>query len=58
LPGDVTNRMFGNPDIPPEAIEQAKERLGLNDPSWCNTPAGGATSHSDWECRSPNTPSR
>ncbi|HNT73587.1 MAG TPA: ABC transporter permease subunit [Anaerolineae bacterium] len=32
MPGDVTNRMFGNPDIPPEAIEQAKERLGLNDP--------------------------
>ncbi len=32
MPGDVTNRMFGNPDIPPEAIENAKERLGLNDP--------------------------
>lgn len=32
MPGDVTNRMFGNPDIPPEAIEKAKEKLGLNDP--------------------------
>ncbi|MBN2005300.1 MAG: ABC transporter permease [Anaerolineae bacterium] len=32
MPGDVTNRMFGNPDIPPEAIERAKESLGLNDP--------------------------
>ncbi len=32
MPGDVTNRMFNNPDIPPEAIERAKESLGLNDP--------------------------
>ncbi len=32
MPGDVTNRMFNNPDIPPEAVERAKESLGLNDP--------------------------
>jgi peptide/nickel transport system permease protein len=32
MPGDVTSRMFGNPDIPPEVIEQTRERLGLNDP--------------------------
>ncbi len=32
MPGDVTNRMFGNPDIPQKVIEQTRERLGLNDP--------------------------
>ncbi|HOU15255.1 MAG TPA: ABC transporter permease [Anaerolineae bacterium] len=32
MPGDVTNRMFGNPDIPPEAIANAKKKLGLDDP--------------------------
>lgn len=32
MPGDVTNRMFNNPDIPPEAIERARRSLGLDDP--------------------------
>jgi len=32
MPGDVTSRMFGNPDIPPEVIEKTRERLGLADP--------------------------
>lgn len=32
MPGDVTSRMFGNPDIPPEVIQKTRERLGLTDP--------------------------
>lgn len=32
MPGDVTNRMIMNPDIPAAAREQMQEALGLNDP--------------------------
>lgn len=32
MPGDVTNRMFNNPNIPPESIQKAREALGLDDP--------------------------
>lgn len=32
MPGDVTNRMLNNPDIPPEMRERTQEALGLNDP--------------------------
>lgn len=32
MPGDVTNRMLNNPDIPPELRERTQEALGLNDP--------------------------
>ena len=32
MPGDITNRMLNNPDIPYEVIEQTREALGLNDP--------------------------
>ncbi|MFN2283470.1 MAG: ABC transporter permease [Anaerolineae bacterium] len=32
MPGDVTNRMFNNPNIPPEAIEETRRALGLDDP--------------------------
>ncbi|MBN1259961.1 MAG: ABC transporter permease [Anaerolineae bacterium] len=32
LPGDVTNRMLTNPDIPPEVRERTRQALGLDDP--------------------------
>ncbi len=32
MPGDVTNRMLNNPDIPPEVVEQTRRGLGLDDP--------------------------
>ncbi len=32
MPGDVTNRMLTNPDIPPEVRLRMQEALGLNDP--------------------------
>jgi peptide/nickel transport system permease protein len=32
MPGDVTNRMFNNPNIPPEAITETRRALGLDDP--------------------------
>jgi peptide/nickel transport system permease protein len=33
MPGDVTNRLLTNPDIPPEVRERTQEALGLNDPA-------------------------
>jgi peptide/nickel transport system permease protein len=32
MPGDVTNRMLTNPDIPPEVRERTRAALGLDDP--------------------------
>lgn len=32
MPGDVTNRMLTNPDIPPEVRERTRQALGLDDP--------------------------
>jgi peptide/nickel transport system permease protein len=32
MPGDVTNRMLSNPDIPPEVRERTRAALGLDDP--------------------------
>lgn len=32
MPGDVTNRMFSNPKIPPEVRERTRVALGLDDP--------------------------
>jgi peptide/nickel transport system permease protein len=32
MPGDVTNRLLTNPDIPPEVRERTREALGLDDP--------------------------
>lgn len=32
MPGDVTNRMLNNPDIPPEVVERTRRGLGLDDP--------------------------
>jgi peptide/nickel transport system permease protein len=32
MPGDVTNRMLTNPDIPPEVRERVRTAMGLNDP--------------------------
>ncbi len=32
MPGDVTNRMLTNPDIPPEVRERTRKAMGLDDP--------------------------
>jgi peptide/nickel transport system permease protein len=32
MPGDVTNRMLSNPDIPPEVVAETRRALGLDDP--------------------------
>lgn len=32
MPGDVTNRLLTNPDIPPEVRERVRTAMGLNDP--------------------------
>jgi peptide/nickel transport system permease protein len=32
LPGDITNRLLTNPDIPPEVRERTKKALGLDQP--------------------------
>ncbi len=32
MPGDVTNRMLTNPDIPPEVRERTRQAMGLDDP--------------------------
>jgi peptide/nickel transport system permease protein len=34
MPGDISDTLVGNPDIPLEARLALKERLGLNDPLW------------------------
>ena len=31
-PGDITNQMIANPDVPPEARERLREQLGLDKP--------------------------
>ena len=33
-PGSIENQFLGNPEIPPEAREILRERLGLNRPLW------------------------
>jgi peptide/nickel transport system permease protein len=32
MPGDVTNQMLNNPDIPPEVVAETRRALGLDDP--------------------------
>lgn len=32
MPGDVTNRMLTDPNIPPEVVEETRRGLGLDDP--------------------------
>lgn len=32
MPGDVTNRMLSDPNIPPEVVEETRRGLGLDDP--------------------------